>query len=354
MFKNLLAASALSFLSYSVLALTQAHVDSGEVGQGFLIKRLNTCYLISPAHVIGDELFAYIKTNKSGTVGEAEPLDTFGYDLSLLSIQGSAAEQCNTDINSFSPIDDLLAAISTASVSSVNQDGSETLTPVNITDKSLQYFRVVPSNAKTPLYKGLSGSVVYAGRQPIGILQAIDADTQEGVVLRIDRAISTIRPFFESSFSYVKERSVVTAQPSDSQQLVLQPLDWSASPSSIEQGIGNLMDNDPETTWSSPFNGVYELSFAIGNGELESFNQLKLHVLESNLPQSPKDFEILISQNEHGSRGWRSVSSDTFLKNQMSKVVNFAPAKARRLKLRFYSNWGSSEISLAEISLYNQ
>ena len=104
--------------------LTQVHIESGEVGQGFLLKRLNQCYLISPSHVLGNSFFATITTGtKTREIGEAEKVQVFGYDLAISNVNGISSANCVTDINAFNPLDTLLKNASLLTVSTINVDG---------------------------------------------------------------------------------------------------------------------------------------------------------------------------------------------------------------------------------------
>lgn len=341
--------------SLSVDAVTQAYVDAGEVGQGFLMRRLDTCYLISPAHVIGHEFYAAIKTDSiAKSSGEAETLETFGYDLTLLSVQGGARNDCSTDINAFKPIDNILTSVTTLNLNSVNPDGSQSYIPLDITDAGIQYLRVKARSSDLPLYKGLSGSLVYSGKVPVGMLQSIDADTLEGIVLRIDRVIATIRPFFEinaSSKSLVKSvESNVNTRGKNSLSMI--PLEWSEPPLDASHRMAHLFDQDPDTVWGVKFSGqAVSIEMDISDGKkAQTFMQLTMQVQEKGEATIPKDFEVLFSRKSSGRRGWLNISSATWLKNSKEKTLNFAPVKAKRLKIIFYSNWGADTVKLSALS----
>lgn len=346
----------LSTFSSSVVALTQAHVYAGEVGQGFLLKRLETCYLVSPQHVIGDALFAEIITNTPAkSVGEAQLLETFGYDLALLTIDGSASNSCDTDISSFKPIDHLLGNTTSLSLKYVNQDGSQSYTTVDLSDASIQYLRVRPRSTNPPLYKGLSGSTLYSSDVPVGILQSIDANTNEGIVLRMDRVISTIAPFFSVNATSNKlvQSKKKGAVLSSAEDLSLSPLNWSTTPIDRNHRLVNLLDSNPDTQWSAVFDGaMITLEFMIGKGDKNyRFRSLELETNTTDVSSKPRDFEVLVSRKKEGRRGWTSIYAGTYLKNEDKKILNFAPVKAKRIRIRFASNWGGSSLRLSNLKL---
>ena len=348
---------SLILFSSAVNAVTQAYVDAGEVGQGFLLKRLDTCYLVSPAHVIGDEFYAAIKTNsKHRSAGEAQSLETFAYDLTLLSVEGAAKKDCQTHIGAFKSIDSLLGAVTTLNLNAVNPDGSQSYVPVDLMDVGIQYIRVKARSADFPLYKGLSGSMVYFEETPVGILQSIDSQTNEGIVLRIDRVIAVIQPFFtaDTSSEQLIKKSLRTTSSGERNSISMVALSWSEPPLNADHRLSYLFDNNPETQWGVNFSGqplYIEIQLAEGNKAIR-FDQLRMQVAMKEAKTMPKDFEVLVSRTSTGNRGWISVLSGTWLKNAAEKQVSFAPVKAKRLKIVFYSNWGADKVKVSSISVY--
>ncbi len=350
----ILAALSLPLTSYSA-SLTQVHVDAGEVGQGFLLKRLNNCYLVTPEHVLGDEFFANVITGTSKrALGEAEKLQVFGYDLSISLVTGAAQKECNTPINSFQPIDDLLKNATSASVSSINADGSKSLTPVSLIDAGLIYLRIKPAS-DMPLYKGQSGSVVFHRNTPIGILQSVDSNTGEGIVIRIDRTIETIRPFFSSTFttSSAPLKQQAPTSTSSNQTINYSVTEWSHAPIDSSNRVAHLFDKKTETTWSvKPSGKIISLLLGFDN-EMKVITGLKFSALLNDKSSMPKDIQILSTRRAKGSRGWTTIYSGTWINNQAQFNAVFAPVKAKRLKVIFNSNWGSADnLTVSELSVF--
>ncbi|MFC1520331.1 discoidin domain-containing protein [Pseudomonadota bacterium] len=336
--------------SFTSQAVTQAHVKAGEVGQGFLLNRLDQCYLVTPAHVIGNEFFASLTSGTNlRSLGEAEPIQTFGYDLSILSVNGAIKKECNTNINQFNKIDALLQNATKLTISSVNADGSKSLTPVTLTDKALIHLRVIPDSDETPLYKGLSGSLVFIDKVPVGILQAIDANTGEGILLRLDRAIETIKPFFQSTSSVSKQQKPQTKTRASTVAINLSVDKWSHPALNGTSPITHLLDGKLDTTWRVlPIDLPLSVEFSTG-GKLKLINRLILSNHSGDKHTFIKDFEILASRKDSGKRGWNSVYSGTWLNNKPENNIEFTPIKAKRLMLIVHSHWGSEEaISLSE------
>jgi hypothetical protein len=335
----------LLMFSSTTYALTQTHVKAGEVGQGFLMKRLDQCYLVTPAHVIGEEFFAnLIGGTNLRALGEAEPIQTFGYDLSILSVSGALTKECDTNINQFNSLDIPLKNATKLSVSSVNADGSVSLIPVSLTDTSLIHLRINPEDGQSPLYKGLSGSLVFLDKLPVGMLLSIDADSGEGVVLRLDRAIETIKPFFHSGGFVKKAKAKPTVKSKDPSNIIkLTALKWSHQPIAGSTRTAYLIDGDNTTTWQiAPTSLPASVEISTG-GKSQLINGLLLSNYSDDKSSFIKDFEILSSRKASGKRGWNSIYSGTWLNNKKEKQVVFSAVKAKRLMLVVHSHWGSSK-----------
>jgi len=336
--------------SFFSQAVTQVHVKSGEVGQGFLLNRLDQCYLVTPAHVIGNQFFASLMGGTNlRALGEAEPIQTFGYDLSILSVNGAIKKECYTNINQFESIDYLLQNATKLTISSVNADGSKSFVPVTLTDKALVYLRVRPDSSDFPLYKGLSGSLVFIDEIPIGMLQSIDSETGEGILLRLDRAIETIKPFFHAS-SIRKAPKAVQPKRVTTQSIALSVEKWTQPPLDGDSRIANLLDGKNDTSWRVLPNSLPVSIELTTGGELKRINQLILSNHSGEKGTFVKDFEILSSRKASGKRGWNTIYSGTWLNNKTDIVINLPPTKAKRLMLIVHSHWGSQRaLSLSEI-----
>ena len=280
-------------------------------------------------------------------------VQTFGYDLTLSAITGAAKNECNTSINSFGPLDVLLKSSTALTVSSVNTNGSKSLTPVNMIDLGLVYLTIL-SSVDFPLYKGLSGSVVYSGDEPVGILQSIDAESGNGKVLRLDRAIETIRPFFASGFAADSTNKSLKENAAEKSTLAhdiaYEFTEWNHQPLSANERLSNLQDGDKNSVWAvKPEQNSIEITLSF-----EKITAISGAVFQTSTSMSqsqPKDFEILSNRRQEGDRGWVSVYSGTWLNNNDELDINITPVKANRLKIVFRSNWGSAD-RLAFSELY--
>jgi len=330
--------------------LTQVHIESGEIGQGFLLKRLNQCYLISPSHVLGNAFFANITTGtKNREIGEAEKVQVFGYDLAISNVNGISTANCVTDINTFYPLDMLLKSASLLTVSTINVDGSKSITPVTLIDQNIINLNVKPRSEQLPLYKGLSGSVVFLKEIPVGILQSVNAETGEGTVIRFDRAMEVIAPFFSSTFSQVKP--VKEAVTKDNIQFNISH--WSHKPIDTEHRVSAIHDNKIDSYWSAKLDGKPVSITLDFNESITLVNGLSL-LNESGLKQSfPRDIKVYSNRRGEGKRGWTSIYSGTWSNTKNTFLLKFPPVKAKRIRIEFLSNWGDTkQLSLSELTIF--
>ena len=335
---------------------TQAHLQAGEHGQAVLLSRLNECYAVAPAHVVGSEIFATLTgASAEAPIGDGDVLQTFGYDLSVLRVTGDLARRCGGPIASVSGLDRILSRETRAAVSSVNADGSLSRRAVTVTDVGLLHLRIRPSGASDQLFKGLSGSPVLMGDQTIGLLMSVDAETGEGTVLRFDRAVETLRPFFGLAAASPTGTKQVARddRPGDPNGLALRVASWSAPPLNADSRAANLAMAD--AVWlTRPTGFPIEIVLELPGEQAHTVDSLRM--LGSGIEPRTRlvrDFEILVSSAaEAGRRGWLSVQSGTFFQNDTEKEIRFAPVRARRIMLRVYSHWGDPEaVGLAAIEV---
>lgn len=325
----------------------QAFVQAEERGQALLFTRLNNCYGVTPAHVMGSDFFASLMgTGKNRPVGDADFLQKFGYDLSILYVSGSLSQHCGNNITDIPNLDDLLNGATRAVVSSVNDGGELTRQTQTVIDKGLIYFRVRPESPSDRLYQGMSGSLVIVNEQAAGILQSVDAETGEGKVLRLDRALETVRPFFRSNDNNTETIPISVAQPTISSKIEV--IEWSEPPSSAEHRASLLVDKN-EGYWRAGAKFPQSISLKTIGDELVSMTSIELHADSISAKEElVKDVEILGSLD--GER-WNSIGSGTFVKSRASLTIRFSPVKYRFFRVKVYSNWGGAYVSIGSISL---
>lgn len=334
--------------SAAVLANTinQVYVDADEIGQGFLVQRLDKCYFVSPQHVLKDSFFITLKgSDKLRSLGEGQPIQPFGYDLSVGHVAGSLEKNCGIDFNSLSTKQQDIDKAQTVVVSTVNPDGLISRTPAVVQETELVYLSIKPLNPERGFFKGMSGSLVFSEGAPIGMLQSVDTESGNGRVLRLDRLIETVLPFFSTSS---KSPNFQAEMKSDS-QIAYSLSYWNLPPVSNDFSVQSVSDGDLTTLYTTRLSSNFlelDLTFA---------DQTDLNILRIIVPENSgvKDYEILTSRKAEGKRGWISLTSGTVLPNQTQTDISLGNIKAHRIKLKIYSSWNDDGlIKISDIIVY--
>lgn len=337
--------------------LAQAFIHSGEDGQAILMTRLNECYAVTPAHVMGDDMFATLIGGRSQAPrGEGDLLQAFGYDLAILRVTGDISRNCGTSIGKTSDLDARLSSISQASVSSVNPDGSLTRRNVTLVDVGLTHIRIRPNTVDDQLFKGLSGSLLLIDDQPAGLLMTVDPDSGEGRALRFDRTLETLRPFF--GLSATTSTASSTSKNTEHPNRTIMPgilsatvTTWSTDAIDAEHRAVNLTDTEGSKTQWYAKPGPFPIEIVLDlDGDKAQVVQEIVLVGDGVMPRErlPRDFELFISSTTQGR--WIPVHTGTYFQQDARKSIKFAPLRARRVMLRIYSHWGDEgAVGLSQI-----
>jgi hypothetical protein len=344
--------------------LSLAFVRSGEDGQAILLQRLSECYAVVPEHVLGGDDFAALTGAGSHTLlGDGDLLRTFGYDLSVLRVSGALASRCGDSLRARPDLEGSLARNAAAVIHSVLPDGSIVRRPSTVVDLDLVNFRIAPSHG-SELFKGLSGSVVTIRDEPAGFLMQVDPETGQGIVLRYDRALETIRPFFGRASA---ERNAggpgraTSATGSERRQTSARDLataanggrvvSWSVEPVDGRHRAAHLIDAESgeATTWLVEIaRGPVEIAIDLPGEGVLAIAGVELVATGVEPPERrPRDFELLVSTTEGGP--WRPIGAGTFFAQDDRKTVSFAPTRARYVMLRIHSSWGDPVVGLSTV-----
>lgn len=337
-------------LAYANPLPPQVHVKASERGQAILYQRLNNCYAITPTHVMGSDYFAsLVGAGRERRLGSADLLQSFGYDLSILFVSGPLAEYCGTNLEDIPDVDRVLNQGTRAVVSSVDESGSVTRRTQTVVDKDIIYFRMRPQSEEDRLFQGMSGSLVIINENAAGVLQSVDPATGEGTVLRLDRALEIVRPFFQSSYKAPasQENTAITAGLSSADVTVV---DWSELPTSAEHRAELLSSSAlGEGYWQASANFPQSISFQLSENEPVVIDGITLESRPA-IPKSElvKDVEILASID--GKR-WNSVGAGTFISSKDHLSIRFPSGKYRFVRVKIYSNWGAGFVALGSVKI---
>ncbi|MCH8493931.1 MAG: discoidin domain-containing protein [Idiomarina sp.] len=348
---------AILFVCFSLRVLaqpvTQVYVESNESGQGFLVKRLDQCYLITPHHVVGDFIQAnVISSTNIRSRGEAYLLQTFGYDLAIMNLTGNITRDCGANLSQIPPQVPSLGNASRLSISSISADGSRYITPVSMTSQDLVWLHVQPESIDDLLFQGMSGSLVFLGTTIVGVLMSVDSNSGFGRVLRIDRTIETILPFFQVGTASSRPSPLLKQSESRQSVAALTPVSWSHQPANL-MSVLNMVDDDKSTFWSylADSNPV-TIEFSLGDS-VSDIEGLILENYTGNPESFIRDFEIYVTRTATGRRGWNQVYSGTWIRGEEIKQISISPSQARRVMIKIRSDWGGQDgIAISIVKVY--
>jgi hypothetical protein len=362
--------------SAAVLALTtfaaaaapvHVLVKSQELGQGMLLRRADTCYLLTAAHVVrGSDTATLIGSTGTRRFGEARLVARFeAQDLALLRVTGALAQECGGEYDDYR--DDLgrtLSARATGTLPFVVEDGGIGRVPIVLTDLGPDWLHIATTRAGDSIEQGRSGSVVLVADRVAGVLVAVEPDG-EGKVARIDRAAAQIERFFANPAAATRGTSLVTA--STATTSVREPpgnmlsaaagatvVAWNSPPSSPEFSPSNLIDASRARSWNAQAKLLpVEVDFRFANGQAQTIGRLEFVLAQDqDGARAAREVEVLTSMD--GSI-WRSIHLGTLFNNEAVKSVPMAPLRAAYLRLRIYKNWGDTGwVSLRQLRAFKE
>ena len=164
-------------------------------GQGFVVNHQGNCYVILPAHVHGKGTGLSLSAGSPPVVGEASVFHSFapGMDLSVAYVGGGLDGRCKDRFADLPRnIDPLIGAGGEVSFLRVSAAGGVQRIPATV--KSLLYETMVievAGGGDATVFRGTSGSFVFAGDTPVGMIIRAP-DDQSAEVLRIDAIVARL------------------------------------------------------------------------------------------------------------------------------------------------------------------
>ena len=328
-------------------------VDAGgESGQAFLVKHADGCHALLPTHVVQDNPFvAFIGRGANKPMAEGNQLMSFGYDLSVMQLEGELSESCGPLFDSVSrDVESLLNKDLQAQINMVNPDGSVSRLALTIVDQNLTHVFVKPAFASDHLMKGMSGSLISVSGKSLGLLLAVDAETAVGKVIRMDRALETVTPYFRSGSASPSQKPGVVAS---GENLAEKVTKWSAPAIDENHRANNIISSDKKSQpWRAKVEGFpVQLVIDLKGDEAVEIAAITLSGAGlSNDKSLARQIEILVDRN--GNNRWKSLGSVSMSADgrAVSKAIN--PRLAKKIMLNIYSNMGGSkQLALSKIMI---
>jgi F5/8 type C domain len=387
--------SALSVLAWSAVLMSvlsiafsvaaapmHVLVKSHENGQGLLLRRSDTCYLLTANHVVAHTDGAtVIGGTGARRFGEAKLVVRFeAQDLALLRVTGALTQECGDELGEYrGDLGRALSARATGSVPFVldsdvgGPEGGVGRAPILLTDLGPDILRIVVVRSGDNIMQGSSGSGVIVADRVAGVLVEVNS-SGEGKVVRIDRAVALIERFFANpaavastapkpaSASAISSPAVGKVTPT-----VREPpgnllsvsagatvVKWNSPPSSPAFSPSNLIDASRPNSWNAQTKSLpVEVDFRFAHGQAQTIGRLEFVLAEDqDAARAAREVEILTSMD---GATWRPIHLGTLFNNETVKAVAMAPLRAAYLRLRIYKNWGDPAwVSLRQLRAFKE
>lgn len=358
-------------------------VQSASLGQGLLFRWRDTCFALTAGHVVKSATEATLVGGANRELRGAGKLTAiFGVDgdndLAMLRVTGTLAQprHCDTDLDRLRlDSDSANKGAGTGTLAYVDREGQLTRMDVLVKSPRDDLLLIEPRQPGDgeSLLEGRSGSLVYLGERPLGILtNKWSEDPGKGVVLAMNRAIQLVTAHFANpqALQGTTTPAAVAPVPAADSGNLLDPalgaevIEWSTLPAHPENGPGRLLDVSGTRPWIarlSPTGAPVEVDFRLGGAQTPVLAQVEV-VLPAATSASPppsqwaSEVELLTSLT--GAPGtWQTFGSPAILhQDEPTKAVTSGlRPKARFLKLRIYKNRGDpAYVSLLRIRAYAQ
>jgi hypothetical protein len=345
LFKSIVVGLFCFTASLALSSPISVFVDAGtEIGQGLLVSHNQNCHLITPAHVVSGTSFVYL-SGRGGKppLGDGIGGMVFGYDLSVLDVEGELFSQCGQPFDSVNrKIEKYLVVDSLGEVNIVNQDGSVYRVPVAIVDQSLTYLKIKPTDVSDQFLKGMSGSLLTVQGEAIGMLMSVSDGV--GNVLRTDRLLETITPYFRNTKASYSSKagpdSFILQFENEIQDIKV--VRWSSRAIDSTHRAANVLVRDSSVApWITSINALPEsITFELPESSKIQNIYVSDEGLENNTSMATT-IEVLLDIS--GSGAWRSygVMLPAKVKGRPMLVFDLLGRSGKQVMLRLHSNKGN-------------
>lgn len=158
-------------------------------GQGFVVSHQGNCYVILPEHVHGKGRALTLSTGSPPVVGEASVFHSFapGMDLSVAWVSGGLEGRCMDRFADLPRnIDSLIGPGGALTYVRVSAAGAVERVAARVVSMLYETMEIeVDETSDATVFRGTSGSFVFAGDTPVGMIVRAP-DDRRAEVLRID------------------------------------------------------------------------------------------------------------------------------------------------------------------------
>jgi hypothetical protein len=329
-------------------------------GRGFLFTRLDTCYLVTPGHVMKGSASASLRGSGQGKPfghGELVGLDAEA-DIAVLRVSGPLAEHCGLDYVSGVPASRLLSNVS-GLLSYADAEGTIWRDQVDIVDVDPEFLRIRAAKNGPDLSNGQSGSLLIIDGSPAGMILTVHngGGWKSGVatVRRYDDLWPRVRRLLDSAAqaTIAELRSGLQGPGQDAANLAsgergARLVAWSAQPASPLWHAEHLLGMPCAGHWEAVLDArPIDLDLELAGQRVQSVSRVEVRRCADLSVGSPESLELFVSVDRST---WSSVGAVTFDGPSGAAVWDFPPRRARFLRVRINGQpEGARRVALSKI-----
>lgn len=335
-----------SFMTASSGRAEPVSVNRGE-GQGLVVTHRGNCYLLVPDHVRGRSSRLSLSAGAPPVAGEATVFQSFapGTDLAVAFVRGDLQGRCTDSYSSLDrSVDVILDGTTKASIVRVQASRQIIRTPVSIMEILYDTVRIRVEDGEDPLYQGTSGSFLFVGDIPVGMM--IEApDPLTGIALRVDTIVDRTRRLLagrladEEAAASTSEKAAVP-DVDEAQGIAVAEIACSAESITPEAGCSNLLSDVGPTLLPAPGRPlVIDMELESADGKAVVVEQVQMVAMEDDAASPPKAVRIELDSSQGAQRRWRTFGSGDMSPLGELTIQSGGGQFARRLRITIENAW---------------
>lgn len=202
----------LFFVPLRSLGQQTVFVKADENGNGFLREGNGECYVITPNHVVFENMGDIRIIAKNRLELKARLIESFDLDLAILRLHTSQDFEC-TPFQKTKRVSEVLENASSGFLEYRDEFGSSNLVHVNISFKDQESIAIIPQSTNNQFVKGMSGASFYVHDKGekvlLGMLMNVAEDLRTGYIYQIDDMDRMLSPFFDAEDDKVKKMGIL-------------------------------------------------------------------------------------------------------------------------------------------------
>lgn len=328
-------------------AQTVAVESARTFGYGWMFRQGDTCYLVFPEHVAGDEFEITALSAAPVETGTGTVIRPFweGIDLALAVLRGGIEDRCEGELGQ------LVAPIrgnpSTAlQLERFSMTGEVIRDPLRLAEMRYLTFNAALASGGDPVQRGNSGAFAFVGDRPVGMAYR-SAENESAIFMRSEEIhMNVARYLSEHGNTFTPERAPPTLQPLEG-ALPLSLIRVTAPPVSPVNAPENMLRDG---IYVFDLAGSARAAFRIEDGR-DRMSRVVVTTPLSDAHILPRTILIEVSAEAEGDR-WSFVGRYEMGPDGLLDTGPIAERRARRIRLTVVGAWGTGPVAIGRVSVY--